>query len=108
RDAARRTTISLREDLHMLVVGSADLYQAVGQLQRGLQRIGEPAAIFGADDKSIDDDLDAVILPPVELRRIRDFDELAVDVCPNEALLSHRLEQLAKFALPALNEWGSH
>ena len=36
----------------------ADLDDAVGQLERGLDRVGRAAAILGADDETVDDDRD--------------------------------------------------
>src|SRR4051812_15513962 len=49
-----------------------------------------------------------MILAPVQLRRVSDLDELSVDICANEALLAHGLEELAEFALAALNERRAH
>jgi hypothetical protein len=46
-----------------------------------------------------------VILPAIEFRWIRDFDQLAIDIRANEALLANRLEEIAEFSLPSLNEW---
>ena len=57
-----------------------DLDEALGELERRLERVGEAAAILGAHDEPVDDDGDRVVLPPVELRRIGELDQLAVDV----------------------------
>jgi hypothetical protein len=45
-----------------------------------------------------------VILASVQLRRLGDLDQRAVDVGADEALLAHRLEQIAELALASLHE----
>ena len=104
RDAADGTAVLLGEGLDRVGVGVDDLDEPFGELERRLDGVGEAAAIVGAHDEPIDDDGDVVILPPIELGRVGDLDQRAVDVRANEALLAHGLEQLAELALAALNE----
>ena len=81
RDAARRDSRSARRRAASRRSSCAhDLDDAVGELERRLERIGEAAAIFGANDQPVDDDRDAVVLLLVQLRRVRELDQLAVDV----------------------------
>ena len=51
--------VVLRDDL--------DLGHTLGELQRGLERVGEPALDAGAAHQPVDDDLDRVLLVPLEL-----------------------------------------
>src|SRR3954466_1203314 len=88
----------------MLVLGAAHLHHSVGELERRLERIGEAAPVFRANNESIDDDFDRVVLSPVELRWIRYLDQLTVDIRADEPLLTHVLEELAKLAFPTLHE----
>src|SRR3569833_2187730 len=104
RDPARRTPVALGEDLGRYGLRIRDFDDAVGQLQRGIDRIGEPATIFAAHDEAIDDDGDVVILPAIELWRIRDFDQFAVDGRAGGAGRAHAREQIAELALSSLHE----
>ena len=104
RDAARRTAVALGEQLDGLRVDVADFDDPLRQLERRLERIGETAPIVGLHGEPVDDDRDRVVLPPIELRRRRDFDQLAVDVRADESLPAHVLEQLAKLAFASLHE----
>src|SRR6185436_5963410 len=79
RDAAGGTAVSLGEELDNLSFAVAHLDEPFGELERGLERIGESAPIRGTDDQSVDNYFDRVILPPIELRRVGNLDELAVD-----------------------------
>jgi hypothetical protein len=45
-----------------------------------------------------------VVLAAVQLRRIGDLDERAVDVGADEALLAHRLEEVAELSLATLHQ----
>ena len=104
RDAADGAAVLLGEGLDRARLGVEHLDEPFGELERRLDRVGEAAAIVGAHDEAIDDDRDGVVLPAVQLRRIGDLDERAVDVGANEALLAHGLEQLAELTLAPLHE----
>src|SRR5256885_1763280 len=108
RDAAHRTAILLREQLDALRVRTPDLDEAIRRLERRLNRIHQTNAILRPDRETIHRDRDRVIRAPIQLRRIRDLDELTVDVRTNESLLPHRLEQVAELALSLLHQRRTH
>src|SRR5688500_14492852 len=91
--------------MRRVVVLTSDFDQTVGELERGLDGIGKTAAIFSANDEAIDDNRDAVIQLSIELRRIRDLDQIAVDICAHKPLLPCALEQLLELAFSATDEW---
>ena len=66
------------------VLGDGD---AVGELQRGLDRIGDAVAQALAHDDAVDHDLDIVLHLLVERRRFVDLVHLAVDLHALEAAL---------------------
>ena len=104
RDAADRAAVSLGEEMGAAVVLPLNFDQTFGELERGLDGIVETAAIFGAHHEAVDDDGDVVVHPPIELRRIGDFDQIAVDDRADESLLARGLEQLAELAFAAAHE----
>ena len=59
----------------------------VGELEGEIDRIGQPALDAGLDDQAIDEHVDRVVLPPIELDLIVERDELAVDARAREAAL---------------------
>ena len=85
-----------------------DLGDAVGQLQRRFQRVGEPPLDAVAPHQPVDDDLDAVLLVArqllVALEELGDVDDLAVDARPHEALPGQVVEQGAVLALAAAHD----
>ena len=89
-----------------------DLGHAFGQLQRGLQRVGEPALDAVAPHEAVDDDLDRVLLVPrqplVALQELGDVDDLAVDPGPHVALAGEILEQGLVLALAAAHHGRQH
>src|ERR1051325_8374827 len=119
RDAAYGASELLREELD--VTGSfaalrmartrtraSHLRNPVGQLERGLEGICETRAILSLHRKSIDDHRDAVILPPVQLRRTGDLDQFTVHPGADEALFAHGLEQLPELPFSLLDQWRAH
>src|SRR5687767_6760979 len=105
RDAAGGTSVSLREELGRLGLAVANnLDDAFRELERGLERVGNAAAVLGAHDRSIDDDRDVVVLALVELRRVGELDRLPVDDRADEPLLPRRLEQVAELALSTADQ----
>ena len=112
--AARRAgeVLAEREDLALAAVGrdQLDLGDAVGQLQRGLQRVGETTLDAVATDETIDDDLDLVLLVPgeplVALQELGDVDDLAIDPGPHVALAGEVFQQRVVVALAAAHDRG--
>ena len=90
RDAARGTAVALGEQdgCALRSVVPNDLDEAVGQLERRLQRIVQPTAVLRAHDEAVHDDGHVVILPLVELRRIRELRDRSIDDGPDEPLLA--------------------
>ena len=84
----------------------------VGQLQGGLQRVGEPAVDALAHDQAVDDDLDRVLLVAGQalgaLQELVDVDDLAVDPGAHEALPGEVLEQRLVLALAAAHDRRQH
>src|SRR5690606_19435767 len=85
--AADRARELVREDERLaLFVEERDLRDAVAERERGLERLGEPEREVVPHADPIDDDLDVVLLLRVQLRRIVELDERAVDARADEAL----------------------
>ena len=70
----------------LVAVTSCDLGHALGQLQRRLERVGEPALDAVALHQPVDDDLDRVLLVAGEVDLVGELVHLAVDPGPGEAL----------------------
>ncbi len=86
------------------LVGEFGDRQAVGELQAGLEAVGETRRHVGAHDDAVDDDVDVVLVFLVERRHFGDLVELAVDLDALEALL-HQLGQfLLVLALAAAHD----
>src|SRR5690606_35533853 len=94
-----RELVRERERRGFRLVDPRDQRDAVGERERGLERLGEPLLDLGLDRDAVDDDLDVVLLALVELRRIVELDDLAVDARAEEALRAEVLEQRDVFAL---------
>ncbi len=73
---------------------------AVGELQRRLEGIGEPRAHVWPHHDAVHHHVDIVLHVLVEGRDLGDLVELAVDLHPLKALLQQLGEVLAVFALP--------
>ena len=86
------------------IVGALNFDESFGELERGLDRIVEAAAIFRAYYQPIDDDRDRVVHPPIQLRRVRDLDQISIDDRAHESLLARGVEQLAKLSFAAAYE----
>ena len=80
--------------------------QAVGEFQRLLEAIREPRAEILLDDDAVDHDVDVVLEFLVELRRVADLVNFAVDLDALVALLLPLGEFLAVFALAAAHDRG--
>jgi hypothetical protein len=77
---------------------------AVGQLERRLERIGQPVSGLGLQNEPVHDDLDGVRLLPVELDPAGDLLHLAVDTRAHEALAHHLEKHLAVLPLATAND----
>ena len=76
-------------------------HQAVGQLQRGFNRLFQPGGNSAFQQQAIDHDFDGVIPAPVQWDRLIDIHQLAVDARPKESLLGVFLQVFLIFALAA-------
>ena len=106
-----REVLGEREDLGLLrlvLVDDLDLGDTLGELQRGLERVGEPAFDAGAAHEPVDDDLDRVLLVALELQLGREVDELTVDPRPREPLARELVEQRVVLALAAAHDRREH
>ena len=95
---------SRREDL--------DLRDALGETQRGLERVGEAPLDARATHEAVDDDLDRVVLvagePLGTRRQLGQLDQLAVDPGPREALLRQLAQHALVLALAAPHHRREH
>ncbi len=86
--------------LRRSLVGELDHGDAVGELERGLEAVGEAGGAVGTHHDAIDHDVDVVLDVLVEGWRFRDLVERAVDLDPLEALLLQLGEVALELALP--------
>src|SRR5579872_5211683 len=68
--------------------------QPLGELERGLDRIGQPLAYVRLDDEPVDHDLDRVLALLVEFDLLAQVADLAVDADAGVAVFDRLLEQL--------------
>src|SRR5690606_27295368 len=85
-------------------VGELDDGNAVREVELRLEAVREPRRDIRADDDAVHDNVDVVLVLLVELRRVRDFVEGAVDLDALEALLLQLRQLLAVFALAATHD----
>ena len=85
-----------------------DLGDALRELERRLQRVGEAALDPGAPDQPVDDDLDRVLLVPFELELGGQVDELTVDPGARVALARELVEQRVVLALAPAHDRREH
>ena len=86
------------------IVGPIHFDNAFRQLECRLQRVVQAPAIFAAHDQTVDDDRDVVIHPPIQTRRVRDLDQLAIDDRAHETLFARGIEQLAELAFATAHQ----
>ncbi len=106
-DAAGGAVVELHARLLFALrrrIGGVEIGEAFGELQRGLEAVGEARLDAFADDDAVDDDLDVVLVLLVERGRVLDLVELAVDADAGEARLLPLGELLAVLALAAAND----
>ena len=87
-------------------VGRVQIRQPFGELQRGLEAVGEARLDAFADDDAVDDDLDVVLVFLVERGGVLDGVEFAVDADALEARLLPLGELLPVLALAAADDGG--
>ena len=68
-----------------LVADPGDVHHALAQVERRLDRVGEPRPGRPADDRAVDHHLDLVLAAVAQLGRLVEADRLAVDPHPREA-----------------------
>ena len=87
-------------------VGRVEIGEALGELERGLEAVGEARLDAFADDDAVDHHLDVVLVLLVERGGFLDGVELAVDADAGEAGLLPLGELLAILALAAADDRG--
>ena len=90
------------------IVRELQHHDAVGQVQRGFHRIGEPLLGGGLDGEAIDDHLDVVLLLLFQLRRVGQRMHDAVHPHPAVTLRVELVEQVREFALTSAHYRGEH
>ena len=106
RDAAVQAGEALGEGQDLALRQDLDLEDALGQRDRGLDRVGEPLAQLGPHDQAVHDDRDVVLELLVEDDLLLEQAQLAVDLDAREALVAQLLELLAVLALAAADDRG--
>ena len=92
----------------VVVVDELQHHDAVGQVQRGLDRIGQPLLGAGLDGQAVDHHLDVVLLLLLQLRRIGQRMHHAVDPHPAVALRVEFFEEVGELALTGPHHRGQH
>ena len=90
----------------LVQVDAIDDDEAIGQAQRGLDRIGEALAHALADDKAVDNDLDRVFEFLLQLGGILETHGLAVDDRARVALGAQFVDEILVLALAAAHDRG--
>ncbi len=106
-EARDRAGEILREDVALGVALARcclDHRDAVGEVERGAQAVGQPRLQPVLDHDTVDDDVDVVAELLVQLGRRVELVELSVDLHALETLLGKLLEFLAIFALAVAND----
>src|SRR3546814_9847948 len=89
-------------------VCSSDLGHAVGEAQRRLQGVGQPALQALPHHEAVDHHLDRVLLVAREVDLVGELVDLAVDASAGEALSSQVGEERVVGALTAADVRGEH
>ena len=99
RKARNRAGEFRRKDRLLAGIGVLGDGDAVGEIERRLERIGEPVAEIGRHHDAVDDDRDVVLQFLVERPDLVELDHPAVDLDPLKAALSEIDQFLAILAL---------
>jgi hypothetical protein len=92
-------------------VDELDEQHAAREVERGLDRVGQAslgAGVAALGHQPVDDDLDGVLELLLQLRRLGQRDDLAVDAGPRETLGLELGEQVDVLALAALDDRREH
>ena len=92
----------------VFLVDELQHHDAVGEVQRGLDGIGEPLLGACLDGQTVDHHLDVVLFLLLQLGRIGQRVHHAVDPYPAVALCVELLEQVGEFALAGPHHRGQH
>ena len=106
-DAAIGARQASREQPIPAVVGVDD-DDVLGELQRNFNRLGESPLDAGLEHEPIDDHVDRVIAPPIQLDVLVERPELTVHSHLREAARAKRHELLLELALPAADDRRQH
>ncbi len=104
REARDRAGELRRKDRLLARIGVLGDRDAVGEVERGLERIGKPVAEIGRHDDAVDHHRDVVLQVLVERPDLVDLDHLAVDLDPLKAALFQVDELFAVLALAAARD----
>jgi len=102
----------LAEPLHLplrlvdIRIDVGDVHDPFAQCQRLLDRLGDPRSRVRADDVAIDDDLDAMLAPVVDLRWLVQAVRLAVHPHPHISRPANLVEKRFVLFLPLALERG--
>ena len=102
-DAVLRAGESLRER-QLVSPDHVDRDQAVGERERGLDRVGDPVPEIRLHDQPVDDDLDRMLELLVELDLLLQQALVTVDLHAGEALVAQPLQELAILALAVADD----
>ncbi len=89
-------------------IDEVEQHDAAGELQRGLDRVGQPLLGARLDREPVDDHLDGVLLLLLELRRLGERVHHAVDPGPRVALGLQLGEEVDVLALAAADHRREH
>jgi hypothetical protein len=89
-----------RDGLFLAVGLDGEGRQPLGQVERGLDRIGHPTADVRPGNQPVHDHVDVVFVVPIQSDRFRQVLDLAVHPRPDEALGRQVLEQTLVLPLP--------
>ena len=89
-------------------VDEVEDHEPGGEVERGLDGVGEPALGRRLGGEPVDDHLDGVLLLLLQLGRVGELDRLAVDPGPAEALGLQAAEELDVLALAAADHRREH
>ena len=80
----------------------------VGQVERHLDRVGQPALDAATHNQPIDNDVDRMVLPAIERDVLLERPELSIDPGLGESPPSQRRQLLLELAFPAANNRRQH
>ena len=104
--ALRAGEICREKHLGVLAIHVGDTRHTMGKVQRCLEGFGKTLLQVTAHLETVNDDLDRVFPVKLQLGRIIELDDLAVDTCTQKTLCMQFSKQLVVFAL-ALADDGS-